>query len=371
MSATSDTSIENSSPELSSAGSTAVILTLGGIFYAVLSGPAITQRGYPPIDPFWAAMPFLWIVPILLSAVFDTRSIKSRARPLAVYAIATAFFFTGTIFSIVPHFVDPLAMAMMTVVFSPVHLAIAFGLEAFVQAARRLLHRVVKIRPVIRSRLRWFVAVTLLAGSIGAPFMFRKAVLTHSHSNARQDADQAWSERRAEIYIRDLDEREIDGVSVQSDYDRETGLRLHRSFHDFGYGEAYNNRVYELLAERGVPAWSMKAHLVRDEDLIRMLDSDQFTMIKDFPHELTDSIVLFKRGTVVRWGSTSTNSGDGVSIATPSALLGLGSEAEPVFVGRHPKYPRAVFIRSRTSWVGAFHEDGRQLMQACRLQAPQ
>jgi hypothetical protein len=109
------------------------ILTLGGLLYAVLCLPAIGQRGYPPLDPFWDIVPFFWFAPILLSGVFDTGPLEERKWPIGVYALFTAFFDSGTLVAVVPKQTSPLEMAVLTVIaYGPVHLAIAFGLEAII-----------------------------------------------------------------------------------------------------------------------------------------------------------------------------------------------------------------------------------------------
>src|SRR5262245_21576657 len=96
--------------------------------------PAITTRGYPPIDPFWYGVTFLWIVPPAFSALFDSWSFTTRRWHLLAYALATAFFNSGTSVDVVPRSMHPIPMLVLTlVVYGPVHLALTFVAEGILQ----------------------------------------------------------------------------------------------------------------------------------------------------------------------------------------------------------------------------------------------
>src|SRR6187200_62195 len=83
-----------------------IILVIGSVVYALLCGPAIVQRGFPPIDPVWTGMTFLWVIPLMISCWFDTYAFESRRIHLCVYAIGTAFINACTVVTIVPKHVD-------------------------------------------------------------------------------------------------------------------------------------------------------------------------------------------------------------------------------------------------------------------------
>jgi hypothetical protein len=363
-----DPSIEQQPEWRPQSGVTGLILVGGGAVYALLCMPAIQQRGFPPIDPAWSAISFLWIAPILLSAVFDDRSIKARSIAVALYAVATAFIDSGTMISVVPHRPNGLEMVLMTLIFfGPYHLAAAFGLEAIVRGIRRLCSRIQGLSPALRSSLKWPIAGFLLALTVAAPFLSREAAYAVKLMSGRAAAERDWVEQRAEVYSPDFNERTVDGVRLVTYYDRDSGLRLHVFPTFFGYGEAYNQRINELLAEQGIPPWSMKSYLVDDKDLIAMLDSEQLEEIRDFPCELSTGIVLVRSGTFSRWGETMSSFGDSLSVATQhSGFLGVGTEVRPIYVGRNPKYPHLVFVRYGRTWLGAFHEEGWNLNEASR-----
>jgi WD40 repeat protein len=126
-------------------------------------------------------------------------------------------------------------------------------------------------------------------------------------------------------------------------------------------------RVRELLDERGIPDWSMKEHLVPDEQLLKMLDSGEMQEVTQFPFEVNDNIILFRRGTISRWGGTMSSSSDSLSIALKSGdLMGIGNDAVQVYLTRLESFPKIIFIRNGNTWIGAFHESGILLSSAAR-----
>src|ERR1017187_3758376 len=81
--------------------------------YACLCWPSIGRRGFPEIDPFWLAMSWLWIVPIVLSGLFDHAS-SSRKQNVIIYTLITAYFFSGTIVWMIPNCVTFSEMLLTT-----------------------------------------------------------------------------------------------------------------------------------------------------------------------------------------------------------------------------------------------------------------
>ncbi|HWL10486.1 MAG TPA: hypothetical protein VNQ76_18925 [Planctomicrobium sp.] len=110
----------------------------------------------------------------------------------------------------------------------------------------------------------------------------------------------------------------------------------------------------------------MKRYLVDDDELISLLDSHNFQEVTSFPYEINDNMILFRRGTISRWGGSMSSGSDSLSIATPNRLQGIGTEVEPAFIWRTEKYQELIFIRSGKRWVGAYHESGELLSSASR-----
>jgi hypothetical protein len=126
-----------------------IVLIVGGILYSVLCGPAIVQRGFPPIDHSWTPVTFLWVSPVLLAGALDRRPLKRRLAGLTIYCLVTAFFDAASIVIVVPKQFN-LAEAMIgTIVFGPIHLIIGLFLAAticFVQLISRKFPAVIFIR---------------------------------------------------------------------------------------------------------------------------------------------------------------------------------------------------------------------------------
>ena len=151
------------------------------------------------------------------------------------------------------------------------------------------------------------------------------------------------------------------------EFDVATGLEYRRKWPASRFSRAYNERVSGLLQSQGIPEWSMKRYLVPDEALVSLLDSEEFEEVKTFPYEVNDNIILFRRGTITRWGGSAGNNSDALAITTRGGgVTGIGDRIEPAYVLRKPEYPGVIFIRSGTSWIGAYHESGKLLSSASR-----
>ena len=115
------------------------IYVVGGVLYAVLCGPAIGQRGFPPIDPALTALTFLWVVPIFLATILDDRPFRRRLSALFCYSIATAFVDAASAVTVVPKHLDLQEVIMGTVfMFGPLHLVIGLLLAAITESVRKI-----------------------------------------------------------------------------------------------------------------------------------------------------------------------------------------------------------------------------------------
>lgn len=365
-----------------------VVYICCGLIYAVLCVPAINARGYPPIDPGWLAVPFLWVAAIPLSLVFDARPFKKRFKGLAIYCLVTAFFDAGTAGGVVPRHVTLPGMLVMTIVYGPMHLVVGMFVERLSQgiggAARSILKR---LWPGNIRLVQWLAFVVLVLLTCGFPFAFRAYSIADSRHRGRTQAEKEWNAGRAEMYVAFPD---FSG-DVQHRFDPVTGLKIRERGYMSEYSLAYQARVAELLAKHGIPEWSMKKYIPADVDLVAMFDSKKMEKIKAFPHNVNENIILTRQGTVTRWNTTFSNISGFLAIATPQAFTGVGAarsdysrvdgrvtfafgggdnsygpQNEPVFVGRLPKYPQVIFVRSGTDWIGAFHQSGELLSSADR-----
>jgi len=346
------------------------ILTGGGFLYAVLSMPAINQRGYPPLDPIWDIIPFFWAAPILLSGVFDTRPFAGRWRAIGAYALTTAFFDSGTLPAVVPHQVSVPVMLVSTVlIYGPIHLALAYGLEAIIQWVNRS-RRTADPRGehVAQSRLRWAVFGLLILATISVPFVLRSAWFATIRNRAIERANNDWAAGKANVYS-ELPWQTIveDGVSVESDYDQKTGLRLHSSDNIFGHRDTYNGRIAQLIAEHGVPDWSMARFVVKPADFLALLNSDGFVEVRQIPYDVSDQIRIYHKDAITQGGKPIGGDAKTIWIWTkPSGDREAGTGTP--YVGRSPRFPKMIFIRLDKSFIAAFREDGLYIAQAAKYE---
>ena len=352
--------IEPRRPELATA-----ILVLGAIAYAVLCGPAIGRRGYPPIDPFWLGVTYMWFLPVCVSALFDSVKFPSRRHQLVIYALVTAFFNAGTMGGVVPRNMNPVGMLLGTILYGPFHLIVLFTLEYVLQWLYSFA-RTLDVAEVITKRysfslFTFFVIVSWLCVTIGFPIGYKSLITSSEFSNANERAELDWK-TNAYVY-HEFDFRQIDDATIQYEFDPETGLEYKPKMADLGFADTYNRRIEQLIAQNGLPEYSIKSIIPEPDELIGMLDSTAMNPIDSFPVDLNENIHLMRRGTLSRWGGTSTSTSDSLSIATKNGLYGIGDGVLPVHV---KTTEHLIYIRNGSAWVGAFLPDGRMVVSASR-----
>jgi hypothetical protein len=347
------------------------ILLVGGMAYLFLCGPAISQRGYPPIDPIWTAMTFLWIVPVLVSCWFDSWSYPRRFH-LLFYALATAFVEAATPVTIVPKFVNPVEVIFATALFfGPYHVVATFLIETIVQAILGRWRSISDEGTTSKWRLRFSLLAimyfwTIFCIAIGLPIGFRTFAFQMMQSRGQDAAEREWLAGEPSIYIR-CDPVEVKGALVEYEIDRETGLWFRLSFKDSEFAKSYNARMMELLCQDQDKLRALKESIPTPERMVELLDSPELSEITDFPHEITPSIIVLRQGTISRWGATVSSSSDHLSIALePGGLMGIGGGILPIFVGVDQPTDGFVTIRNGNSWVGVFQRDGRMVASASR-----
>lgn len=338
-------------------------LMLGGIAYALLCLPAIGQRGYPPIDPFWIAIPFLWPLPLILSSLIYSQSDRSRLRSVAIYAFVTAFFDSGTFVGVVPHHVNPVGMLLFTVVgVGPFHLLVAYIIEFFTQLVGAFMRSLLSKHPVRLSVLKWSFAGIILIGTVVTPFAYRAGVFSHSRHRARQQAEQDWRERKVCVFKRSY-YGQRGNVILESQFDFETGFPCEWWPRFFGYEQEYNQRITELIAERGYPAWGVKDDLRSVEMLPSIFRSKEMKPV-EFPYELSTGVNL-----AFVSQPNLTEPAVSLKIVGPQQLddhrfrqhSQITKNASDIVVGQHPQFPNVVFVRMAIgddAYVEAYHRSG-------------
>lgn len=343
----------------------AAVLLVGAISHALLCGPAIACRGYPPIDPIWYGATFIWPIPILISAYFDSVRFKARRNQLMIYALVTAFFSAGTVVHSVPRHVDLGGMLLGTIFFGPLHLLIAFALDFVAQRlyspGRRLVDQGRKSSGASFTLFGLMASFVWIGLIFGIPMGYKSFVTSSVNRSAIRRANEDW-QTNALIY-RDEHFVEIGNCTIQYEFDPETGLQLKHQRPDLGFADRYNTRIGELIKVQGIPSYSIKSIMPNPDELIGYMSSTEMNFVETFPIDLTENIHLMRRGSLAKWGIISTNNSDSLSIVTPHSVMGVGSGVMPV----HTKIARdIIYIRNGPNWVGAFLLDGRMIMSASR-----
>jgi hypothetical protein len=347
-------------------------LLIGGITYSLLCGTAIGQRGYPPLDPFWTAVTFLWVVPVLISCWFDSWSNPRRKIHLLVYALATAFVDSATPVNIVPKFINPAELILATaLLYGPYHVVVTFLIEAIVQGILGRWRSSAGETTESEWRPRFsLLAVmyfcTISCVAIGLPIGFRSFVVQMQQIHGKDVAEQQWLAGEPSIYARN-EPISVKDALVEYEIDRDTGLRFRHSFKDSEFAQSYNERMKELLHQDDGRLQALKESIPTPERMVDLLDSSELNEVADFPHEIAPSIIIFRRGTISRWGSTMSNESDNLSVATEEGgMMGIGGGIQPVFIGLDQPTKGLVTIRNGNSWVGVFQKGGRRIAWASR-----
>lgn len=262
-----------------------VILCIGLVLYGYLCQPAIHRRGFPEIDPFWIAMPWLWVAPITLSALFDGKT-RMRRWSVDIYAVLASYFANGSVVTIVPHHVSPTVMLIGMIFYGPVLLIIGRGVEWFSQA---VLGRVRGFADSAETVPPGFPARVITAGilisvlSVAFPWSCRTASFSIARCQARSDAARDWAAGKA-IWHMDRNEPPLFGASSFNTYSVDKGLMteaFHRGVTDAVYKKAYRAEIEAFLAKNG-PARMAKQLITRDE-FKSLLSGGRLERINTFP----------------------------------------------------------------------------------------
>jgi hypothetical protein len=199
------------------------------------------------------------------------------------------------------------------------------------------------------------------------PFMYRACSHSWALHNAIDRAQFDWAHGTASIYTCN-ERRELpSGIVVDSLYDYTSGLPFRLRFKCSDLEDAYNRTIETLVHRHGFQTASMKRFLLPDASLIEMLQSQQFSEIRELPYAVTPAIKLVRSGTniAVDPGAAS------VTIQTRySGLVGLPRGAKQIFAAQRPEFPHLVFIKANTDWLAVFHDDGHLLVIAVQNHPP-
>jgi len=319
------------------------ILTASVPIYIFLCSPAIRRRGFPEIDPFWLAMPWLWIVPIVLSGLFDNAS-SSRKRSVITYTLVSSFFFSATAGLSIPRGISFSEILLLTLCFiGPINLAIVFVIEKASQRLFQLLRINGNSRFLICPRN--FLVVIILGFAAAFPFACRTIEFHTARVVARAKAERDWANGEAVWYIR-RDDPAMFGADGGDTYSVANGLKTNRMRPGVTatvYCEAYRAAVEQKLAQFG-PTAKIK-DLVTESELQAWIREGRFKRVESFP---------LKQGTTeITLSGYKISTGQGCFRGEPSKFLYSANVPE--------KKNALVVINDDSIWI--FTEIG-QLLQS-------
>ncbi len=336
---------------------TLVCLVIGLILYWVLCGPAINQRGYPPLDAWWMGMIWLWIFPPILTALVEPKNLI-RFLFLALYAIATAWVEARTVVDSVPRSID-LHMSVLRTIFhfGPIHLAVVIIAEFIAQLVINRTGCSVIIIGYEKRRMRpiwktWFAAILVIFCAVATPWTYAAWDRARLQRWGVQQADQDWADRKSSIYQNmTLEPQAVDRrITVFTQYDRSTGLKTQFDMLG-GYGQAYNEETLRLIATKGKPSWAFKGDFVPPDVVAAVFLHGKLSIATTLPFNPTPDIaVSYTTGLVVKGHF------DSMQDQLPSTL--------PVYCGRVTDIPSIIFIKHGNQLMWVMTDDGRILLYA-------
>jgi len=225
-------------------------------------------------------------VPIILSGLFDPTS-RSRKWRVIIYTLLSAFFFSGTVFMVVPHHVTFGEMLLGLLLWGPVNLLIAFIAERMSQRLFRLL-RISRNQNTeteltkISSRKK-FALMVILCLAVAFPFACRAIVFQKARADGRADAERDWAHGEALWYVRRSDPAMF-GASGDGCYSVANGLKtemIGRGVTATVYCEAYRATIARKLAQSG-PIDKGK-DLSTEAELQAWIKEGRFRRVESFP----------------------------------------------------------------------------------------
>lgn len=182
----------------------------------------------------------------------------------------------------------------------------------------------------------------------------------------RLEAELDWRNKHADIYGHAISFAGGD-TYFRHEFDEDNGLRL-RGDLEGAYAKEYTQRVRELIAQNGLPPWSVKrkykVYRVAEPDYVAVLDSAALEEVRKTPYQINDRITIAN-------GNVSTSVYPSGFAVLPNGQQ-MGEKPDRIFVGQLGKYPDVTFVRAhfpstRQTWVGAFAPDGTQLGSVSRF----
>lgn len=288
-------------------------------------------------------MPWLWIMPIVLSGLFDHNP-TSRKPSIIIYTFVASFFFCGTLVFSIPRSSSFAGMIFPTLfLIGPLNLLVALVIEEVSQYLFQFLRISENSSSLIC--LRNFIAVAILGLAVTFPFAYRTIDFHAARVDGRAKAERDWANGEAVWYMK-RDDPAMFGADGGNTYSVANGLKTERMKPGVTaavYCEAYRAAVGQKLAQFG-PTEKVK-DLFTEAELQALIKGGRFKQVESFP---------LKQGTTeITLSGYKISTGQACFRGTPSKFLYSANIAE--------KKNALVVINDDNIWI--FTGDG-QLLQS-------
>lgn len=297
------------------------ILFIGVFIYCLLCCPAIVTRGYPKLDPFWQAMPFLWFVPVIISAMFDDDRPR-RFRHLLMYSIFAAFIMSGVWY---PSLTPRRILLSKIFVTLPYWVTINIGATLLIElvwqwilrhfrklsAEKRTTQQSDIIEKPVNAREAESVApvgveiqesscqpwrstaivCAVLLVAILFPFFFRTSAIKNAVTRGASVAMNEWQNGNAAIYVESFRFPAL--TQTQRPIDPFSGLTLRyrmAGVERMAWEDAYNAVIQKELESEDKQ--SLLQFVLTKEELQSLLSDASFVDVPGLPYRLGEKVEL-------------------------------------------------------------------------------
>jgi len=283
------------------------VLVLGWVSYVLLCLPLLRSRGYDP-GPFWDAMVWLWVVPLMLYFVVRPGGSKCRWT-IVFYCTACAWVGAAIPMALPSRFDFQQSLwlwpfSALAYIFAGIMLS--FLVQIVVKFKRFIMRNGVGGCGGISVLPRLVLSIVLLACGIAFPWGYRAAAIYDLASQGRQDARHKWQWAARSTSVRDDAQPKyltISGLAVTEYFDPHTGMSLEpftplwtffRPKERQRYNDAFEQELERLIQQHGLPKWSVKHYLIPSASLAVIFRTRPAKVIAHFPFRINGNITMPK-----------------------------------------------------------------------------
>lgn len=345
----------------------AAILFFGVIFFFLAMRVQISAMGEFGGNPYYEAMDFWWIAPLLLSRFLDVAHTRRR-RDVIVYLIACGMI-AAALPLMNPERFSLSATLVGSIFFVPEMLLAGAVVEAVAAGVARILRVFKHGSPrnhAKRIAARAIVSACIIAGTVLLPWCALHFSEARRAVRGRRQALNDWQDRGPISFYAKFwppMASRSDGLLIHWDVEPRTGAWM-RPLWPHGEPEypvtwfrqtAYNRELVRLVKLHGPPPWGEEKYVRSASALRAILRQGVMKRVPQFPFRLTRNLVLSTFNRIE-------GSGDGL---TEDALHNHAHES--VYYWCSKRYHNEVFVRVAKRFLSVWSPDGSEICTVRRL----